>query len=563
MGTEGDGEIYVVPFFGQGHLLPSMELCKHLASRNYKTTFIISSNLSSSVPSSLRHNPLVEIAEITDAPSPPPPPEASGDGGQAPAPGSNPFHLRDQQMGQAIESFLSARTRRPGCAVIDVMMSWSKEFFAKFGIPTAAFFTSGACSAAMELAAWKAYAGDMKPDEIRVLSGLPEDMALTYSDIQQRPHRRPHVGSGGGDPPNPPGGPVGPPPGLSGPPPGLPGPPPGLAEPPPGLPRPPPGLHGPPGGPPVPGQRPRWLDEVDGSIAVLINTCDDLELPFIHYVANHLGKPVWGVGPLLPEQYWKSAGSVLHDHDVRPKHESNYTEDEVIQWLDSKPRGSVLYVCFGTEVGPTLEENAELADALAESKWPFIWVIQPGSGRRGPPPGFLGGKPGSEEDGYYPNGLDEKVGDRGLIIRGWAPQLMILSHPSTAGFLSHCGWNSTAEAIGRGVPFLAWPIRGDQFFNAKLVVSHLKVGYTVTYGGPADTVEKEQIVEGIERLMTDEEVHMRAAALGGKSKDGFPASSRAALDAFADFISTKCNSPSIISKILTSIGCLESSNDVK
>ncbi|KAL6988959.1 hypothetical protein U1Q18_014709 [Sarracenia purpurea var. burkii] len=41
---------------GQGHLLPSMELNKHLASRNYKTTFIISSNLSSSVPSSLCHH---------------------------------------------------------------------------------------------------------------------------------------------------------------------------------------------------------------------------------------------------------------------------------------------------------------------------------------------------------------------------------------------------------------------------------------------------------------------------------------------------------------------------
>ncbi|KAL6988958.1 hypothetical protein U1Q18_014708, partial [Sarracenia purpurea var. burkii] len=62
MGTEDDEEIYVVPFFGQGHLLPSMELYKHLASRNYKTTFIISS----SVPSSL------QLPSSSPPPSPPP-----------------------------------------------------------------------------------------------------------------------------------------------------------------------------------------------------------------------------------------------------------------------------------------------------------------------------------------------------------------------------------------------------------------------------------------------------------------------------------------------------------
>ncbi|XAR69175.1 Flavonol 3-O-glucosyltransferase [Bertholletia excelsa] len=479
-----DGEILLLPFFGQGHLFPCMELCKHLSLRNYKTTLIISSNLSSSVPSSFCSHPLIEVAQIPDAPPPPPPPEAE----EGPIP--HLIHRRHQQMGQAIESFLSSKVdnpTRPVCAVIDVMMSWSKEYFAKFGIPTVAFFTSGACSAAMEYASWKAQAKDMKPGEIRVLPGLPEDMALTYSDMKRRPHGPPHMG-GGGPPPHGPGGPGGPPLG------------PGGA---------PPGPGGQKFGPPEPGGRPPWVDEVDGSIALLINTCDDLEHPFMNYVAEQIGKPVWGVGPLLPEQYWKSSGSVIHDREIRPKRESNYTEEEVIQWLDSKPPGSVIYVSFGTEVGPTMDEYAELADALAESTWPFIWVIQPRSGRPGPPPAFFGGKPGStpeKEEGYYPEGLDTKVGDRGLIIRGWAPQLMILSHPSTGGFLSHCGWNSTVEAIGRGVPFLAWPIRGDQFYDAKLVVCHLEVGHMVRNGDLSEMVKKQDIVEGIELLMTDKEL---------------------------------------------------------
>ncbi|CAL5432096.1 unnamed protein product [Camellia sinensis] len=161
------------------------------------------------------------------------------------------------------------------------------------------------------------------------------------------------------------------------------------------------------------------------------------------------GWPNLGVGPLLPDGYWRSTDSILRDQEIRPKRDSNYTEDQTIEWLDSKPRGSVFYVSFGSEVGPSMEEYPKLANASEESKWPFTWVIQKPSGRPGPP--FVGQPgPGSltSDEGYFPHGLDNRVSERGLIIHGWAPQLLILSHQSTGGFLSHCGWNSTVEAIG-------------------------------------------------------------------------------------------------------------------
>lgn len=421
-------------------------------------------------------------------------------------------------MGEGIESFLSTRSdAKPVYAVMDIMMSWSREVFAKFNIPAVSFMTSGACSAAMRYASWKAHAEDMKPGEIRDLPGLPQDMALTYADLRgERSHKRPrdigrpggpHESDETGEPPN-------------------------------GK------ILGPYGqGPPGPGEKPRWLDEVEGTIGLFINTCDDLDHPFINYITNQIGKPVWGVGPLLPKQYWKSAGSLVHDHKIRSNRNSNYTEDEVIQWLDTKPSGSVVYISFGSEVGPTMEEYAELASALQDSSQPFIWVIQPGSGKPGPPRSLFEAQPGpdgAKEEGYFPHGLDSKVGDRGLIIRGWAPQLLILSHTSTGGFLSHCGWNSVMEAIGRGVPLLAWPIRGDQFYNAKLVVSHLKVGHIVpTFDGPSEMVKKDDILVGIDRLMADREVHKHAVTLCKKFKSGFPTSSIAALDAFVDFTGKK------------------------
>ncbi|KAJ9189098.1 hypothetical protein P3X46_000429 [Hevea brasiliensis] len=504
-------EIWVIPFFGQGHLLPSMELCKLIASRNLKTTLIISSDLSSSIPSSFSQYPLLQVAQLPSSPPPPPPP---------PQPSSDPFqhHINHHsQMAQAIENLISIRSQNPDsglliCAVVDVMMSWTGQIFNNFEIPTVGFFTSGACSAAMEYAMWKNHPEDLKTGEIRLLPGLPDDMALTELDLKTRPHRPPSPSPSamGGAPLRPPGAPG-------------------------GFPIPPGGIGPRKFGPPKPGDQPPWLEETQGSIALMINTCNILELPFMEYLANQIGKPVWGVGPLLPDQYWKSAGSIIHDHQFRANRRSNFTEDEVITWLDSKPRGSVLYVSFGTEVGPTIEEYQQIAHALEKSNRSFIWAIQLSSGRRGPP------RPAGQaeaEECYFPHGLDERVGERGLIIHGWAPQLLILSHPSTGGFLSHCGWNSTTEAIGRGMPILAWPIRGDQFYNAQLIVKHLKVGYMIC-DDMSTMVKADVIVNGMERLLGDEEVKKRAAFLGAQFQNGFPLSSIDSLDAFSVFINHK------------------------
>lgn len=53
-----------------------------------------------------------------------------------------------------------------------------------------------------------------------------------------------------------------------------------------------------------------------------------------------------------------------------------------------------------------------------------------------------------------------------LMVK-WIPQRAILSHPSTALYLSHCGGSSTMEAAFHGVPVLAMPIDGDQLGNGK------------------------------------------------------------------------------------------------
>ena len=52
------------------------------------------------------------------------------------------------------------------------------------------------------------------------------------------------------------------------------------------------GSGGPLHGPPFLGKPTPWVEEVESAAAILINTCDDLERPFLDYVANLTRKPI-------------------------------------------------------------------------------------------------------------------------------------------------------------------------------------------------------------------------------------------------------------------------------
>uniref|UniRef100_A0A6N2KBB6 Glycosyltransferase N-terminal domain-containing protein n=1 Tax=Salix viminalis TaxID=40686 RepID=A0A6N2KBB6_SALVM len=192
----------------------------------------------------------------------------------------------------------------------------------------------------------------------------------------------------------------------------------------------------------------------------IINSFEELEPAYVQEYRRATGGKVWCVGPV----------SLSNKDDMDKVHRGNKSsidESECLEWLDSQQPGSVIYVCFGSLCNLTTPQLMELGLGLEESNKPFIWVIRGGEKSR-----ELG-------DWFEEKGFKERTKGRGLIIQGWAPQVVILSHPAIGSFLTHCGWNSVLEGISAGLPMVTWPLFGDQFCNEKLVVEVLKIGVSV------------------------------------------------------------------------------------
>jgi len=175
-----------------------------------------------------------------------------------------------------------------------------------------------------------------------------------------------------------------------------------------------------------------------------------------------------------------------------------WAEDETcLPWLDAQAPGSVIYVAFGSLTVFDAERLQELADGLELTGRPFLWVVRP-----------------NVADGVSGGWLDEfrrRVAGMGLVV-GWAPQQRVLSHPSVACFVSHCGWNSTMEGVRHGVPFLCWPYFADQFLNQGYICDVWGTGLRIR-ADEREVVNKEEIRGKVARLHGDEGIKARAPSL--------------------------------------------------
>ncbi|XP_027340917.1 soyasapogenol B glucuronide galactosyltransferase-like [Abrus precatorius] len=199
------------------------------------------------------------------------------------------------------------------------------------------------------------------------------------------------------------------------------------------------------------------------------------------------GTKSWSLGPVSLWVNQDDSDETCNGHAKEEKQE----KDDCLTWLDSKKENSVLYVSFGSMNKFLATQLVEIAHALEDSGYDFIWVVR-------------------KVDDNVLEEFEKRVreSNKGYLIWGWAPQVQILEHPATGAVVTHCGMNTVFESVNASLPMVAWPIFAEQFFNEKLLVDVLKIGVAVgakewrnLHGTAKEVLKREDIGKAIAKVM--------------------------------------------------------------
>ncbi|KAL6640778.1 hypothetical protein ACP70R_021901 [Stipagrostis hirtigluma subsp. patula] len=205
---------------------------------------------------------------------------------------------------------------------------------------------------------------------------------------------------------------------------------------------------------------------------VLVNTFDELEGTVLAEMKQHLD--LFAVGPTIGSSTEARIHLFKHDDDDKNRY---------MEWLGAQRDKSVVYVSFGSISKYSKRQIDEILQGLQQCGRPFLLVVR---------------KDGLEEDVGH---CLETVQCQGLVV-DWCNQLEVLSHSAVGCFVTHCGWNSTLEAIALGVPIVAVPNMVDQPTNAYLVEEEWMIGNRAERNGEGILTGIE-LARGIELVMDE------------------------------------------------------------
>ncbi|XP_050364834.1 UDP-glucose flavonoid 3-O-glucosyltransferase 7-like [Argentina anserina] len=444
--------IFFLPFMGQGHTLPLIDIAKLFASRGEKSTIIttpanapiftraIQTSRSSGLdielllikfpstevglPEGIESSNWSETAEIAEK-----------------------FFKALSLLEQQIEKLL--HQYHPHCIVSSSLFHWTTDLAAKFGIPRLIFQGPGffPLCASMSVTLYQPHMKVASDSEAFVLPNLPHEIIITRNELPSYIKQDDETE--------------------------------------------------------ILKLLKQCRETEKRSFGIIINSFYELEPDYADHYRKAFGRKSWHIGPV------SLCNTAENDQSARGREGSDDQVHECLHWLNSKKPNSVVYVCFGSLNSFSDCVLTEIALGLEASEHQFIWVAK---------------KEKDDKEEWLPEGFEQRMEGKGLIIRGWAPQLLILQHEAVGAFLTHCGWNSILEGVTAGVPMITWPLFADQFYNEKLVTQILGIGVSVGSRKTSDGAVKSKAGvkwEAIKKAVTEimdgdeaEKIRCKAVALG-------------------------------------------------
>ncbi|GLJ43467.1 hypothetical protein SUGI_0903730 [Cryptomeria japonica] len=416
--------VMLLPSLGHGHLIPFMQLAQKLAAKGltiiFVTTFHHIPSLRKKVDGAREAGLDIHLLEM----------EIPGDHLTLGKVNSNsvqwhqlpPLLDANERLQPHFQRFLERFLAReisplptPVCLIADFLLGWSSAVAQKFGIPRVSFETSGMFAESVQQIVWDTLPRNLPRTESGryLVPGVPREVRLSRLQLlPELPEATPDNGT-----------------------------------------------------------HQFWVRQRRGnkqSWRTVVNTFYELEGEFVDHFERVNGT-LRTIGPLLPPEVFED-GHVERKR-IAPAVELGASTDgeKCMQWLDEQAEESVLYISFGSENSISTAQMEELALGLEASGVKFVWVLRT--------PSDAAQNSFSSALDFLPAGLHSRMAAKrqGFFVLGWAPQLGILAHPATGGFLTHCGWNAVLESTTAGVPLIAWPLYAEQPFNSKFVVDEIGI----------------------------------------------------------------------------------------
>nr|AUI41115.1 uridine 5'-diphospho-glucosyltransferase 1 [Rhodiola rosea] len=236
------------------------------------------------------------------------------------------------------------------------------------------------------------------------------------------------------------------------------------------------------------------FSNLDKAEYVFFNTFDKLESQMVEWMSSQW--PVLTVGPTIPSMY---LDKYIEDDTSYGLNLFKPNRQTCQDWLSERRSGSVIYVSFGSMAILEQDQMCEIAQCLENLQTHFIWVVR------------------ETEMTKLPTEFVEwnLMSGLGLVVT-WCNQLDVLANEAVGCFVTHCGWNSTLEALCFGVPIVGMPNWSDQPTNAKFVEDVWGVGVRTTEdeNGIVTGLELEKCVRAVlEKGEKGDEIRRNAAKM--------------------------------------------------